>query len=137
MKEFLEALTQGETPLSPSQVEAIDQEFQARRRIWEQQTQQALDQAQFARTVDQVIHAHKGRNITAISALLDLAALQKEADPAKAVDRAVRTLRQEHGYLFASETAAPPYSPGAGTAFGAGETNVNTLSGALKERFLK
>lgn len=137
MKEFLESLTQGQEPLSQSLVDAILAEFETRRLAWQTEKEQALAAARFDRILSDTIHAQGGRNVTAIAALLDLSALQKDADPTAATARAVKALKQEHDYLFATANTAPPYSRGTGIDTGAGESTPNTLAGALREKFSK
>ena len=105
-REFLENL--GDTPMSQEMVDAILQEHgkavqthkQAAQQ-WEEKYNQAvtahtqqLAQLQFDGIVKDAVTAHHGRSLKAISALLDLTALQESSDQAAAVQAAVQALKQ-------------------------------------------
>ena len=109
-----------------------------------QQWKEAYDQAArdyeqhlagviFQNTLDTAIMKCGGRNPKAISALLDLDALQKCEDRQMAIDDALKKLKAADGYLFADQTP-PPYARGTGT-----QVNIHNaptgLAGALREKF--
>ena len=54
-----------------------------------------------------------GRNLTAISALLDLSSMEDAEDLSAAALEAVEAVKREHGYLFLSPV--PPYHAGGGS----------------------
>ena len=147
-REFLESLVVGQDALPPQIIDAImeecDKDIQAHQQAaqqWEDQYKQALTrhsqelaQLTFEGIVKDAVTASRGKNLTAIKALLDITALQEAPDPTGAVQKAVAQLQKEHGYLFDSAPTPPPYAKGAGTA-GAAENTPNTLAGALREKF--
>jgi len=97
---------------------------------WEQKYHAArLDSA-----VSTAVARARGRNQKAITALLDLQALQQSEDIQAAAQQAVETLRRECGYLF--ETV-PGYAPGTGAVQVGGEEEPQTLAGALREKFAR
>lgn len=66
--------------------------------------------------IDGAILKAKGRNAKAVRALLDMDALGKSTDLSKDVDAALAALAKDNGYLFETETPAPPpYAPGTGS----------------------
>ena len=87
----------------------------------------------FQNALDSAILSCGGRNTKAISALLDLEALQNSEDRSRAIDEALKKLKAEDGYLFADQTP-PPYARGTGTQNN--HYNPPTgLAGALREKF--
>ena len=92
---------------------------------------QELSQLRFRTALETSIGKAKGRNATAIAALLDVQALQQSEDVEKAIDQALAQLKREHNYLFLQDV--PPYAPGTGS--GAPIQEPATLAGALRERF--
>ena len=54
-----------------------------------------------------------GKNVKAIGALLDMAAIAESEDMAAAMETAVAALKESDGYLFAAPAA--PYAAGTGT----------------------
>lgn len=107
---------------------------------WEEKYQQALadhDAAlaklRFDGVLDRAITAAGGRSYKAITALLDLEALQTSEDPAVAAEEALLALKKDSGWLFQTPMA-PPYASGTGTgAFRF--PDPQTLADALKEKF--
>ena len=96
---------------------------------WEQKYHAArLDGA-----VGQAIAMAGGRNQKAITALLDLQALQQAEDMQAAARQAVEQVRRECGYLFQT---VPGYAVGTG-AMEAQEEEPVTLAGALREKFAR
>ena len=148
-REFLQSLVVGQDALPPQIIDAImeecDKDIQAHQQAaqqWEDKYNQAvtahsreLARLAFEGIVKDAVHASRGRNLKAITALLDTAALQESPDPTGAVQKAVAQLKKEHGYLFDSAPTPPPYAKGAGTTPGDGDNTPNTLAGALRERF--
>lgn len=147
-REFLQSLVVGDSALPEDIIDAILAEHgkgvathQQAAQQWEDKYNQAvtkhsqeLAQLTFDGIVKDAVTASRGKNLKAIKALLDITALQESSDPTGAVQEAVAQLQKEHGYLFDSAPAQPPYAKGAGTA-GAGENTPDTLAGALRERF--
>ena len=76
-----------------------------------------------------------GRNLKAISALLDLDSLAAGEDLAAAMEAAVGKLKQENDYLFESTQTPPPYARGTGARESAPNTQPATLAGALREKY--
>ena len=118
-----------------------DQSFAEAAKSWEEKYNQAVNdhKAQiakmaFEKVLSEGILKAKGRNARAITALLDLDALQKSEDPAQAVADALAALKQDSRYLFEAE-AAPPYAQGTGAFAGIRDTPPTTLAGALREKF--
>ena len=110
-----------------------------------QQWKEAYDQAAleyekhlagvtFQNALDAAITQFGGRNPKAISALLDLDALQNCEDRQTAIDDALKKLKAEDGYLFADQTP-PPYARGTGTQINPRENAPADLAGALREKF--
>ena len=97
---------------------------------WEQKYHAArLDSA-----VGQAIAKARGRNQKAITALLDLQALQQAEDLNGAAQQAVETVKRECGYLF---DTLPGFAPGTGAVQLGAEEEPQTLAGALKEKFAR
>ena len=125
-KEFLEGLG-----LAPEAVEAILQQQAS----VDQAHQEALEALRMQSAVERAVHRARGKNVRAIAALLDLQAISQSQDRDRALEDALKTLKEENGYLF--ETAAPPpYAPFTGAA-GNPAPKVTTLAGALRERMRK
>lgn len=78
----------------------------------------------------------RGRNMRAITALLDLESLQGAEDPRAAAEQAVAELKKECGYLFEQAQTPPPYAAGTGGQSQEPAGPV-TLADALRERFGK
>lgn len=100
----------------------------------EQTHKQELDRLTFESTVQQAIQAAQGRNVKAISALLDLPAIAASEDRDTALKQALETLKREEQYLF-SEQTPPPYAKGTGARTPGNETAPTGLAGALREKF--
>lgn len=111
-KEFLESLG-----LAPEAVDSVLQAHEA-----------GLEALRFTHRLEQEVTAAGGRNLKAITALLDVDALKEGGDAKEAVEG----LKKECPYLFAS--AAAPYAPFTGSKPQEPEA-PQTLAGALKERF--
>ena len=97
---------------------------------WEQKYHAArLDSA-----VGQAIAKARGRNQKAITALIDLQALQQAEDLQAAAQQAVEQVKRECGYLF---DTVPGFAPGTGAVQLGAEEEPQTLAGALKEKFAR
>ena len=97
---------------------------------WEQKYHAArLDSA-----VGQAIAKARGRNQKAITALIDLQALQQAEDLQAAAQQAVEKVKRECGYLF---DTLPGFAPGTGAVQLGAEEEPQTLAGALKEKFAR
>lgn len=86
----------------------------------------------FQNTLEQAIYRAGGRNVRAITALLDADALRQCEDTQAALSDALENLKQQEGYLFAEPTP-PPYARGTGTK--TKEAAPTDLAGALREKF--
>lgn len=125
-KEFLENLG-----LSAEVAEAI---------LAEQEKLDTAHQAQVAQLqlqhgVQLAVQRHGGRNVKAISALLDMEKIGAEEDVSAALESAVKQLKKEHSYLFEAEKP-PVYARNTGAGNGL-PPEPTTLAGALRERMRK
>ena len=73
-----------------------------------------------------------GRNQAAITALLDMQALQAAEDMDAAAAQAVEKVKEQCGYLF---QLAPAYAPGTGAVQVVDEPAPVSLAQALREKF--
>ena len=108
---------------------------------WKQAYDQAVEEHEkqlagitFQNALDNAITASGGRNIKAITALLDTQTLRESEDRQAAIQTALDQLKAEAGYLFQDPTP-PPYAWGTGTRNGAAESAPTDLAGALREKF--
>ena len=135
-REFLQNLE-----LSKEVIDAIMEEngrdIQAGK-VWKEKYEQAVAEHEkqvktmaFTGKLNEAIAQAKGRNAKAITALLDVEALQE--DPA-GIAAALDALKAEQGYLFEDDKALPVYARGTGTQ-PVTKTAPTTLAGALRERF--
>ena len=99
-----------------------------------QQWEQKYNAARLDGAVSMAIAKARGRNQKAITALLDLQALQQAEDLQAAAQQAVETVKADCGYLF--ETV-PGYAPGTGSMQVSSGEEPQTLAGALKEKFAR
>lgn len=95
-----------------------------------------VDGIKFQHELDAAITGAKGKNVKAITALLDVEALRGSEDQQKAITEALEALKKDSGYLFEEEKIPPPYSRGAGTGTQVPE-KAGTLAEALREKFNK
>ena len=123
-REFLEAISVGEQPLPEEAVEAILAQHRAE-----------LDRLRLSHAVESAVWKAGGRNLKAISALLDLDAIGAAEDVNGALDTALQALKKDSGYLFETPTP-PPYARFTGSVQPA-EQAPATLAGALRERMKK
>ncbi len=104
---------------------------------WEekyQASQKQMGQLQFEQVLQLAVRDAKGRNLKAISALLDLDALRESQDQQAAVRQALDDLKEENGYLFEMPTP-PPYARGTGSQMRENDRSNVSLAGALREKF--
>ena len=108
---------------------------------WEEKYNQAVDTHRremsdliFSHNLENAIIAYKGRNTKAITALLDVEAIQSSENQKDALEQALDALKEECSYLFREETP-PPYARGTGAAVPEDKKSPATLAGALLEKF--
>lgn len=77
--------------------------------------QQELADRDFRQMLESAITGVKGKNVKAITALLDMDALKESKNQEADIKAALEGLKKDSGYLFDGEGAPPPYSAGAGT----------------------
>ncbi len=111
-------------------------------RDWEEKYQQAekshekeLIQLRFDQNLSAAILKAKGRNLRAISALLDVETLQQSENQPEAIEEALKALKLENEYLFEQEQLPPPYARGTGAQMEPDGRWPATLAGALREKF--
>ena len=108
---------------------------------WEEKYNQTVDTHRremsdliFSHNLENAILAYQGRNPKAITALLDLEAIQSGENQQDALAQALDALKEECPYLFREETP-PPYARGTGAAVPEEHKSPATLAGALLEKF--
>ena len=123
---------------SLAQLDAVRREAQQ----WEQKYQQeaqsrALQHRQlvFDHALEMAVTSAGGRNLKAITALLDVQALSESEDPRQATEQAVQSLRAECGYLFDMPQTPPPYARGTGLQEQDRTDSPASLAGALREKY--
>lgn len=141
-REFLEELKLSQEAIDAvlAEHEKTLTESRQAAQAWEEKYQQAqldhdaaMAKLRFDGVLDRAINAAGGRSYKAITALLDLEALQASEDPEAAAQEALLSLKKESGWLFQTPVA-PPYASGTGTgAFRF--PDPQTLADALKEKF--
>lgn len=94
-----------------------------------------VDGIKFQHVLDASIANAKGKNVKAITALLDVEALRGSEDQQKAIDAALEALKKDSGYLFDEDRNPPPYSKGAGTGGNPPPEKPGSLADALREKF--
>ena len=118
-----------------------DLSFEEAAKGWEEKYNRAVEdhkkelaQMVFDRTLHESIGKCKGRNAKAITALLDVEALQASENQTDAIEAALENLKKDCRYLFDGDVP-PPYARGTGAYQGAQEKHPTTLAGALREKF--
>ena len=108
---------------------------------WEEKYNQAVDAHRqqmdtlvFDHNLEMAILAAKGRNAKAITALLDLDTLKTSENQQTAMEDALQALKQEHSYLFHTETP-PPYARGTGAMAPENNKGPANLADALLQKF--
>lgn len=120
-REFLEGLG-----LEPQAIEAV---LEAHGKVVQTHSRQ-LAALQLEHQVSEAVHKAGGRNVKAISALLDLETIASSEDVGAALEEAICGLKKESGYLFHS--AVPVYARFTGAQ--EAPAKPATLAGALRER---
>ena len=147
-REFLQNIRLGDEVLPKEVIDAIMAEngkdialAKGAASDWEEKYNQAVSDHQKAmnalrmeHAVQQAVKDAGGRNVKAITALLDLDAIKESDDLSAALRTAVESLKEQEGYLFAAP-GAPMFAAGTGTS--APHAHPATLAGALRERFEK
>lgn len=146
-REFLQNLKVGDQSLPKEVIDTIMEENgkdAEAARVWQEKYNQAqeqhrqeLAQMAFSSALDRAILQEKGRSTKAITALLDMEALQSSEDQQAAIMQALQALKQDCGYLFEQPQTPPPYARGTGSQMGKQTDSPTTLAGALRERFEK
>jgi hypothetical protein len=93
-----------------------------------------LDGIAFQNVLNGAINAAKGKNVKAITALLDVEALRGSEDQQKAVNAALEDLKKDSGYLFEDDKIPPPYARGTGAGNHPPE-KAGSLADAIREKF--
>lgn len=91
--------------------------------------QQLADMA-FNSTLKDAIASMKGKNATAISALLNVEDLKKSKNQEADIKSALEALKKDSGYLFEDETGPSPYAPGPGTQPAPKATGMDAIRAA-------
>ncbi len=97
-----------------------------------QNYEKQLDRTAFENMVESTVFRMGGRNTKAITALLDLPALQAAENRQEALTAALEQLQGSEGYLFQTP---PPYAGGTGTYHSKQNYAPESLAGALREKF--
>ena len=143
-REFLQSLTVGEYALPKEVVDAImaenGKDIQLAKQAgkdWEEKYHKTLEDHEkeikslhLQNALQTAITRAGGRNLTAISALLDLESIQQQEDYSASLADAVEKLKQENSYLFYQTTV--PYARGTGTAMP--DNQPVSLADALRQR---
>ena len=118
-----------------------DQSFEEAAKAWEEKYnqaveshKQALSQMAFEKALGEGIQKARGRNVKAITALLDVDALKTSENQQQAIEAALEALKSDSRYLFEGDVP-PPYARGTGAYNGAKENHPTSLAGALREKF--
>lgn len=146
-REFLQNLRIGDQPLPKEAIDAIMEEngkdAQAAK-LWQEKYNQAqsaheqeLAKLRFDGELAQAIGQAKGKNVKAITALLDTEALARSENRAQAIEQALATVKNDCAYLFEQPQTPPLFARGTGARTEAPENAPATLAGALRERFEK
>ena len=98
--------------------------------------QNEMDGIKFQNVLNTAITGAKGKNVKAITALLDVEALRGSEDQIKAINEALENLKKESGYLFDVDQTPPPYARGTGTG-NPPTAATPSLANALREKYSK
>lgn len=98
--------------------------------------QKELADRDFAQKLEGAITGAKGKNAKAITALLDLKALQDSKNQDADIKAALEELKKGNDYLFESDNPPPPYAPNPGIS-NPTPAATGSLADALRERFNK
>lgn len=105
------------------------EEWKAKAEQAERDASERIAEMEFNGTLREAITAAKGRNVKAISALLDVPTLRGSKNQAEDIKAALEALKQESGYLFDTETP-PPFSAGAGQQDLSGDPEMAAIRAA-------
>lgn len=105
------------------------EEWKAKAEQAERDASERIAEMEFNGTLREAITAAKGRNVKAISALLDVPTLRGSKNQAEDIKAALEALKQESGYLFDTETP-PPFSAGAGQHDMSGDPEMAAIRAA-------
>lgn len=130
-REFLENLRVGEEALPNEIIDAIMAEHGKTL----QTHRQELSALRLQSAVETAVSKAGGRNLKAISALLDLETLAASEDLAAAAQKAVEDLKQGNSYLFELPQTPPPFARGTGAREHTPNNQPATLAGALREKY--
>ena len=118
-----------------------DQSFEESAKAWEEKYNRAVEDHKaaiarmaFDKVLGESILKARGRNAKAITALLDVEALEKSENQADAIEAALENLKKDSRYLFEGDVP-PPYARGTGACNGTQEVRPTSLAGALREKF--
>ena len=98
--------------------------------------QQELADRDFHQLLETAITGSKGKNVKAITALLDVETLKASKNQEADIKAALEGLKKDSGYLFEEAQKAPPYSAGTGTG-NPPAASTGSLADALRERYSK
>lgn len=110
-------------------VKKAAEEWKAKAEQAERDASERIAEMEFNGTLREAITAAKGRNVKAISALLDVPTLRGSKNQAEDIKAALEALKQESGYLFDTETP-PPFSAGAGQHDMSGDPEMAAIRAA-------
>lgn len=110
-------------------VKKAAEEWKAKAEQVEREASERIAEMEFNGTLREAITAAKGRNVKAISALLDVPTLRGSKNQAEDIKAALEVLKQESGYLFDTETP-PPFSAGAGQHDMSGDPEMAAIRAA-------
>lgn len=105
------------------------EEWKAKAEQAERDASERIAEMEFNGTLREAITAAKGRNVKAISALLDVPTLRGSKNQAEDIKAALEALKQESGYLFDTETP-PPFSAGTGQHDMSGDPEMAAIRAA-------
>lgn len=143
-REFLQSLKVGDAPLSKEVIDAImaenGKDIQLAKQAgidWEEKYNQAVTDHErkvkalhLQNALQSAVTKAGGRNLKAISAMLDLGSMEEQEDLPAALEAAVAACKQEHGYLFYQ--VAAPYAAGTGSQMP--DQTPTSLADALRQR---
>lgn len=115
-------------------VKKAAEEWEKKAKQAEKEADEKIAELEFNGLLNQAVATAKGRNIKAISALLDMDALKASKNREADIKAALERLKKDSAYLFEHETP-PPYAAGTGTAPAGIPKEPTSLAGALKERY--
>ncbi len=95
--------------------------------------EEEIRELRFQSQLREAVTAAGGRSLRAIGAMLELDAIKNDAQPDKALEKALNQLKADCGYLF--ESAVPPYAHDPGTRQGPVIQKPVTLAGAIRQKY--